>query len=169
MAKVNPPLRSSRDVEALRASVNDGVPIAIVSDHAPHLIEDKRNENYDDIPSGFPGLETAFGVLNRLVRRGELDMAQVVRELTSKPARRFGLNGKGSIAFRMDADLTIVDPDIKWKVNPSQFYSKSKFSPFNGYELQGKVVATMIRGNWAFKDGKPAETASGEVLKKRWT
>lgn len=168
IAKVNPPLRSQRDVIALRMAVNKGAPLAIVSDHAPHLLEEKRNEMYDDIPSGFPGLETAFAVLCDLSGKGELIMDDVIKDLTSKPSLGFGLKGKGSIAIGMDADLAVVDPETRWKVRPSEFQSKAKFSPFEGKELRGRVLATMVGGKWAFGEGQPSETPNGEVIGRTW-
>lgn len=168
IAKVNPPLRSQRDVMALRMAVNKGAPLAIVSDHAPHLIEEKRNQMYDDIPSGFPGLETAFAALCDLSRKSELSIDDVIKDLTSKPSLGFGLKGKGSIAIGMDADLAIVDPETRWKVRPSEFQSKAKFSPFEGMELRGQILATIVGGKWAFTEGQPSQTPNGSVIGRTW-
>lgn len=155
-AKVNPPLRSEEDVAAVREGLASGVIDIITSDHAPHSPEEK-NRDWEKAPFGIIGLETTLGlVLTFLVRPGILTLSQAIEKMTIMPARIFGLDvlGIGSIKPGAKADLTLIDLDTKWKVDSNRFYSKGRNCPFNGWELYGKAILTIVAGRIVAKDGK---------------
>lgn len=143
-AKMNPPLRSRKDVDAIKAGLKDGTIDAIATDHAPHADFEKQRE-FDYAPFGIVGLETAWGLALTLVDEGVLSVEQVVALLTVQPARAFGLS-KGTLAVGADADVTIVDPETQWVVEPEQFRSKGRNTPFAGWKLKGRVVSTLVGG-----------------------
>jgi len=154
-AKVNPPLRSEEDVVAIREGLANGTIDIIASDHAPHSPEEK-NRPWDQAPFGVIGLETTLGlVLTFLVRPGILTLSQAIEKMTIMPARIFGLDGLGVGSLRpgVKADLTLIDLDRKWKVDASRFYSKGRNCPFNGWELHGKAILTIVAGRIVAKDG----------------
>jgi dihydroorotase len=154
-AKVNPPLRSEEDVAAVREGLANGTIDMIASDHAPHSPEEK-NRHWDQAPFGVIGLETTLGlVLTYLVRPGILALSQAIEKMSIMPARIFGLDelGIGVIRVGGKADLTLIDLDRKWKVDVSSFYSKGRNCPFNGWELQGKAILTIVAGRIVAKDG----------------
>ncbi|MGA2518768.1 MAG: dihydroorotase [Thermodesulfobacteriota bacterium] len=154
-AKVNPPLRSEDDVEALRAGLANGTIDIIASDHAPHSPEEK-NQSWDQAPFGVIGLETTLGlVLTYLVHPGILTLKQAIEKMTVTPAKIFGLDvlGVGCLSPGVKADLTLIDLDRKWKVDANSFYSKGRNCPFNGWELQGKAILTIVAGRVIAKDG----------------
>jgi len=143
-AKMNPPLRSRKDVDTIKAGLKDGTIDAIATDHAPHADFEKQRE-FDYAPFGIVGLETAWGLALTLVDEGVLSVEQVVALLTVQPARAFGLS-KGTLAVGADADVTIVDPDAQWVVEPEQFRSKGRNTPFAGWKLKGQVTTTIVGG-----------------------
>jgi dihydroorotase len=155
-AKVNPPLRSEEDMMAIREGLTNGTIDMIASDHAPHSPEEK-NRPWDDAPFGVIGLETTLGlVLTYLVRPGILTLSQAIEKMSIIPARIFGLDelGIGTIKERGKADLTLIDLDRKWKVDVNSFYSKGRNCPFNGWELHGKAILTIVAGRIVAKDGE---------------
>jgi dihydroorotase len=155
-AKVNPPLRSEEDVAAVKEGLASGVIDIITSDHAPHSREEK-NRDWEKAPFGIIGLETTLGlVLTFLVRPGILTLSQAIEKMTIMPARIFGLDVLGIGRFKpgAKADLTLIDLDKKWKVDSNSFYSKGRNCPFNGWELYGKAILTIVAGRIVAKDGK---------------
>jgi dihydroorotase len=143
--RVNPPIRSRKDVDAVIEGLIDGTIDCIASDHAPHSEEEKDCE-FDLAPPGMVGLETTLGMVkSKLIDKGYLSWADALRMMTYNPARILGLPG-GTLEEGSDADVTVIDPDKKWKVNKNKFYSKSKNSPFNGWKLSGKVANTILAG-----------------------
>ena len=151
--KINPPLREQKDVDAVLAGLLDGTIDCIVTDHSPHAQEEKDRE-YMYAPSGFPGLETAVGVLlTDLVHTGKLDIAMMIEKMTAAPARIFGINA-GSLAEGMPADITVIDPELEWTVDDKKFYTKGSHSPFVGRRLKGKAVMTFVNGRLVMKDGE---------------
>ncbi|HET8633473.1 MAG TPA: dihydroorotase [Gemmatimonadales bacterium] len=149
-AKMNPPLREDADREAVREALRDGTIDAIATDHAPHHYDAKERE-FDQAPNGIIGLETAFPLANaELVGSGLLTLPQLVERMSTVPARIFGLPG-GSLAKGAPADVVLLDPDVRWTVDPSTFRSKSRNTPFGGREVRGRAVATIVRGHVVFR------------------
>lgn len=143
--KMNPPLRGREHVEALIAALQDGTIDVIASDHAPHS-QEKKLQEIDLAPFGVIGLETTLGVVaTRLIEPGLLDWPTAIEKMTINPARILGLP-KGTLAVGADADVTIIDPEACWTVDPKQFRSKSCNTPFAGWKLKGRAVATIVGG-----------------------
>ena len=152
-AKVNPPLRSAEHLEALAAGLKDGTIDAIATDHAPHAFEEKDVE-FRYAPNGFPGLETALGVvLTGLYHTGRFTLPELVAKFTQGPARILGLD-TGSLEVGSPADITVFDPDQPWTVDVGQFYTRGKHSPFAGRELKGKAMITIVAGRIVMKNGE---------------
>ncbi len=150
--KVNPPLRTKDDIEALCEGLADGTIDCIASDHAPHLDEEKDLE-YNMAPFGIIGLETVVPlIITNLVNKKVLSLNQAIAKLTENPASVLGLE-KGTLSIGSDADLTIIDLNLKKKIG-NQFTSQSNNSPFIGMELTGFPVATIVGGKVVMKDGK---------------
>ncbi|WP_422678824.1 dihydroorotase [Clostridium thermosuccinogenes] len=145
LAKVNPPLRTSRDVEAVIEGLKDGTIDIIATDHAPHHMDEKEVE-FDLAANGMVGFETALPlVITYLVKPGHLTLENVVEKMCVNPSRILGLN-KGTIEIGKPADLIIVDTDEVNTVDVQKFASKSKNSPFDGYKLSGAVYCTIVGG-----------------------
>ena len=149
--KVNPPLRSQEDVDAIKEAIADGTIDCIVTDHAPHTKEDKE-VGFDGAPFGLIGLETSLGLtVTELVKPGIIDLAQMVDRMSTSPARIVGLSHKGTIKPGFDADITIIDPDKEWTVTQDGFVSKSKNSPFIGRKLHSRVEYTICGGKVVYR------------------
>jgi len=146
--KVNPPLRSRDDVAAVKEGLRDGTLEVIASDHAPHSSLEKDVE-FDNAAFGMIGLETSLSLTLALVRDNVLTIAQAIAAYTLHPARILHLN-KGALATGADADITIIDPALEWTVDRNCFFSKSKNSPFHGWQLKGKAAHTIVAGNVVF-------------------
>jgi len=143
--KMNPPLRTSEDVEAVREALADGTIDAIATDHAPHAVEEKIVE-FDRAPFGVVGLETALAVvMTHLVRPGLLSIEDALRRMSTLPAQILGIPG-GRLDVGAPADLVVIDPDRRWTVRPGEFASRSRNTPFEGWNLEGKAVLTMVEG-----------------------
>jgi dihydroorotase len=143
--KMNPPLRSKRDTEALLEGLIDGTIDCIATDHAPHAVSEKEGE-FDRAAFGIVGLETAVGLLmDRQVRPGTLPLATLVARLSRDPARLLGLPG-GSLAAGAAADLTLLDPAASWTVDPAKFVSRSRNTPFGGWRVTGRPWKTIVGG-----------------------
>ncbi|MDD4933619.1 MAG: dihydroorotase [Methylacidiphilaceae bacterium] len=143
--KMNPPLGSEADREALREGVVDGTIDLIASDHAPHCSFEKEVE-FDRAPFGVVGLETMLAVAaETLVRTKLLDWSGLITRLSTNPARLLGVPG-GTLRTGAPADLVVIDPNLRWTVNPQAFLSRGRNTPFAGWEVQGKVMLTMVEG-----------------------
>jgi len=143
--KMNPPLRAQEDVDALVEGMVSGSVDVITTDHAPHNINDKMLE-FDRAPFGVVGLETAVGlILDRFVRTGILGMERMVEMFSRNPARILGLE-RGTIAKGAVADITVLDPDREWVVKSTDFESRSRNTPFEGYKLRGAPAMTIVKG-----------------------
>ncbi len=155
--KVNPPLRTKVDVEALREGLADGTIDCVATDHAPHALEDKEAE-WGAAAFGMTGLETALAVVAQtMVEPGRLTWRQVAERLSEAPARIGRLEEHGRpIAVGEPANLCLVDPAARWTVDPAQSASRSRNTPFAGHELPTRVVATFLRGRPTVLDGRPA-------------
>ena len=149
--KVNPPLRTRRDVEALIAGLRDGVIDAIATDHAPHAVTDKL-VTFDAAEFGISGLETAVGALMGLVHRGEISLKLLVERLTVGPQRVLGdgYNHLGTLRQGAPADVVLFDPEQEWVVRSDEFASKGKNTPLDGVTLRGRVVATIAGGRLVY-------------------
>jgi len=154
-AKMNPPLRTAKDVEALREAVKDGTIDLIATDHAPHHYDEKERE-FADAPNGIVGLETALAVVvTNLVEKGALKFQDLVDRMSCTPARIFNLPG-GSLKKGGVADVTVFDPSERWKVDPSQFLSKGRNSPYTGMTLVGRASCTIVGGSVVYRSGNSA-------------
>lgn len=151
--KINPPLRSKQDRDALLAGLKDGTIDAIVTDHSPHAQEEKDRE-YMYAPSGFPGLETSLGImLTDLYQAGKLDLKTIVSKMTWEPAKVLQLSA-GTLNVGSPADVTVIDLNQEWTVEAQKFYTKGSHSPFVGRKLKGKAVMTFVDGNLVMQDGR---------------
>jgi dihydroorotase len=168
--KMSPPLRSEEDRAALIEAAGDGTIDAISTDHAPHHMDEKMLE-YDRAPFGVIGLETALGVALKVLYHGNnasssspdyrtptsppvtsLPLSRIIEMLTTGPARAFRLPG-GTLSIGSPADISIFDPDLGWTVDPAGFKSKSRNTPFSGWQLRGRTVATIVGGRRVFTAG----------------
>jgi dihydroorotase len=149
--KMNPPLRSAADREAMLAALVDGAIDAIATDHAPHAASEK-NAEFDHAPFGITGLETALGLaITKLHREKRVSLRHIVELLATNPARLLNLRGRGSLAVGSHADVTIFDPAKRWIYEADKSLSKSKNSPFGGWQLYGRTVATVVSGNIVYR------------------
>jgi dihydroorotase (multifunctional complex type) len=161
-----PPLRSSSNVEALWKGISDNTVDSIGSDHAPHTLEEKMAASIWDVKVGAPGLETTLPLMLTMVKKNRLPMTRLVELLAEKPAEIFGLHGKGRLESGGDADFSIVDYKTQWTIDASKFKSKAKFSPYNGWEVYGKPVKTIVNGALIMDEGEiVAKPGSGKVLR----
>ena len=148
--KMNPPLRSASDLEAILVALADGSADAIATDHAPHATHEKEME-FERAAFGITGLETAVGLaITRLHGGKRIPLARIVELFTAGPARCFDLRGRGSLVRGSLADVTIFDPKKKWTFDAAKSRSKSKNTPFDGWQLTGKVVATIVGGTLVY-------------------
>lgn len=153
-AKMNPPLRTADDVEALREAVKDGTIDLVATDHAPHHYDEKERE-FADAPNGIVGLETALAVIvTNLVEKGYLGFSDLVDRMSCAPARIFNIPG-GSLKRGSAADVTVFDPSARWKVDPARFLSKGRNSPYAGMTLVGRAACTIVAGSVVFRSGIP--------------
>ena len=152
--KMNPPLRSEADRQAVLDGVRDGTIDCIATDHAPHTVDDKKVE-YDQAAFGIVGLETAVGLcLDRLVAAGVIDLRRLVQLLSAGPAAALGLPG-GSLDPGFPGDVTILDLRRKWRVDPERFASKGRNTPFGGWTLTGAPAFTIVAGRVVWRADHP--------------
>jgi dihydroorotase (multifunctional complex type) len=161
-----PPLRSKENVEALWKGISEGTVDAVGSDHAPHTLSEKEARSIWDVKVGVPGLETILPLILTAIHKDRLTLARAVQLLAEKPAEVFHLTDRGSLEQGKNADLVVVDFNLKFKIDASEFQSKAKFSPFNGWEVQGKPVKTFINGALAMDEGEiVSKPGSGVVIR----
>jgi len=146
--KVAPPLRSAVDVKTCREGLADGTLDAIATDHAPHALHEK-DVDFIEAPPGLIGFETAVAVVLDLVRQDEISPLELVRRLSTNPARILNLPG-GTLGVGSPGDVTVVDPERRWTYDPAKGYSKSRNSPWAGKDLEGRVVATIVDGRLVY-------------------
>ncbi|MDG6928187.1 MAG: dihydroorotase family protein [Nitrososphaerota archaeon] len=162
LAKINPPIRSDEDGKALLNAVSNGIISTVASDHSPHTVEEKIG---DSPPSGFPGLETELPLMLDAVNAGKLGLSDVVRLMSENVARLFGIYPQyGSLLPGARGNITIISLNSRAKINAEKFYSKAKYSPFDGMELKGKVVYTVVGGETVY-DGEVHDDIIGEFVK----
>lgn len=151
MAKMNPPLRTDADREAIRQALADGTIDAIATDHAPHEAE-KKECNYKDAANGVSGLETAFALgYTELVKPGHLNLRDLLERMSKAPASILGID-RGSLAVGSAADLTLIDLEEEWVIDPEEFASRGKNTPFAGKSVFGRVKMTMVEGKVTYDD-----------------
>ncbi|TAN45655.1 MAG: dihydroorotase [Nitrospirae bacterium] len=144
-AKVNPPLRTEEDIEAIKEGLRDGTIDVIATDHAPHHKDEKLQE-FDKAPSGISGLETALGLSLALVRNGVISMKQLAEKMCLNPSLITGVRA-GNLKQGSDADIVIIDQDAEFTVDADKLLSKGKNTPFCGVKLKGLPVITIVKGN----------------------
>jgi dihydroorotase len=161
--KMNPPLRTWSDVEAVIGGLKDGTIEVIATDHAPHAPEKKMRE-LDQAPFGIVGLETLIPItIHGLIEPGHLDWPAVIRKLTINPATLLGIP-KGTLRPGADADVTLIDPEARWTIDPNQFRSKSRNTPYGGWEVRGRAHTVIVMGEVRYTLGGIVQQgpASGE-------
>lgn len=148
-----PPLRDKTHRDALYKGLQEGTIDTIGSDHAPHTIEEKLASSVWDVKVGVPGLETTLPLMMTLIKQKRLSIDQLVQLLSEKPAEIYGLTDRGSIEVGKTADLTVVDYNAQYKIDASKFRSKAKFSPYDGWEVNGRPAKTIVNGRLVFDEG----------------
>ncbi|MBS7654610.1 MAG: dihydroorotase family protein [Candidatus Bathyarchaeia archaeon] len=165
IALTNPPLRSQSDVSYLQSALEKGLIDVVASDHAPHALKEKEGSSIWDISAGIVGLETMLPLLLTHVNRGYLSVSTLVKVMAEKPAEIFGFKDRGYIKEDKCADLVVVDLKKEWVINPSEFHSKAKFSPFEGWRMKGKPVKTFVNGLLVMDDGEiVAKPGTGRII-----
>jgi dihydroorotase len=148
--KVNPPLRSRKDVDALKAAIAEGLVDALATDHAPHLQSEKELE-FLAAPFGIASLECALGLyVKALIEPKILDWPSLIRLMTVNPARIIGVD-KGTLTRGKQGDVTIIDPNTEWQIDVNKFLSKSRNCPYHGWKIKGKVEKTIVGGEVRFE------------------
>jgi dihydroorotase len=164
VAKVHPPIKTKADAKVLLRRLKDGGIDAVSSDHAPHSLEEKVS--FERAPAGFPGLETTLPLLLTMVNRGSLGIEDIVRACAVNPSKILGLNLVGTVERGKMGNLTVVDLNRRAKIDPKSFMSKAKYSPFEGRDVEGMPVATIVRGQPVMLDGEiVAEKGWGRNVK----
>ena len=153
--KINPPLRSEKDVAAIKEGLSDGTIDVIACDHAPHGRTDKEVE-FEYAANGISGLETSLSLSMNLTSSKILNWSELIAKMSANPARILNLP-KGKLEIGADADITVIDPLLKWTVNVQSFHSRGKNSPFNGRQMQGKAILTIVGGDIKY-DGREKNT-----------
>lgn len=150
--KMNPPLRTKEDVEALKQGLKDNIIEVIATDHAPHHIDEKNCE-FEKAANGIIGLETAVALsITELVDKNILTPSQLIEKMSVNPAKILNID-KGSLSVGKIADITIINPEKKYKINADEFVSKAKNSPFGAREVKGKVEYTIVNGKIIVENG----------------
>ncbi len=162
-----PPFRSKENVEALWSGIADNSIDMIGSDHAPHTLEEKDARSVWETKVGIPGLETTLPLMLTMIHKNKLFLSQAVSLLSEKPAEVFGLEDKGYLQQGKSADMVVVDFNAKFKIDASKFHSKAKFSPFNGWEVQGKPVKTFVNGQLVMNEQQVAFKAGNLIAARR--
>lgn len=149
-AKMNPPLRSAEDVNAIKEGLKDGTVDVIATDHAPHHFDEKNCE-FERANNGIVGFETALS-LGMTYLSDTLSVSELIYKMSVAPSSILSIN-KGTLGAGKSADVIVIDPDMEYTVNVSEFHSKSKNSPYDGYKLKGKVIHTIVDGKFVMKEG----------------
>ncbi len=163
LAQMNPPLRSPENNEILWRALLDGVIDFIATDHAPHTLEEKA-KGYPKSPSGMPGVETSLPLMLTEAKKGRCSVAQVANWMSTAPAKAYGVRNKGAIAPGFDADLVLVDLNNYRPVSRDRLFTKCGWSPFEGWNLTGWPVYTIVGGQVAFEKGRLNTNVTGKAL-----
>ena len=166
VALTDPPLRNKSDQQSLWLNLKKGIIDIIVSDHAPHALHEKKKSSVWEVAPGFPGLETMVPLMLTQVNKKRLALSDLVRMASEKPAEIFRIDKRGSLDEGYFADFIVVDMKEEWKIDSSKFYSKAKFSPFNGWTVKGRIIKTFVDGRLVMDEGeivgKPGE---GKIIR----
>jgi dihydroorotase len=160
---MNPPIRSERHREGLWRAFNDGIFDVFGSDHAPHTLDEKALE-YPKSPSGMPGVQTMLPVLLTFVSKGLMTMKDVVLMACERPAKLYGMKGKGFLEVGMDADLVLVNRGARYTFERSMVQSKCGWSPFEGENFIGAVETVLVNGKIALREGERLGSPIGSQL-----
>jgi len=167
LALTMPPVREKYHAKFLWDGIENGWIDILSSDHAPHALEEKKPKIIWDVKVGIPGLETTLPLLLTMVKEGRLLIANMVRLLSERPAEIFNLKGRGCLKDGNIADLVAVDLSKKYKIDASKFHSKAKYSPFDGWSVDGKPVKTFVNGQLIMDDGDiMARAGSGSIIRR---
>jgi dihydroorotase len=167
LALTMPPVREKRHIAALWNGIKNSWVDVLASDHAPHTLMEKKAKLVWDAKVGIPGLETTLPLLLTEVKSGRLSIADIVRLMSERPAEIFRLKGKGHLKEGNNADLVVVDLDGKCRIDASKFHSKAKYSPFDGWNVEGKPVKTFVNGRLVMDEGEiVAEAGSGGIIRR---
>jgi len=165
LATCVPPMRNDRQRRGLWQLFSRGEVDILASDHAPHTLEEKGREDVWSVPSGVPGLETSLPVLFTQVREGKLSLRRLVEATATSPAKIFRLARKGALKEGYDADIALIDPKAKTRIDPENFLSKARYSPFKGVQCTGKAVYTIVNGALIVEKGHIVGPPVGKTLK----
>jgi len=166
IALTNPPLRSERDQQSLWLNLKRGIVDIVASDHAPHALHEKERNSVWEVSPGFPGLETMVPLMLTQVNKRRLALSELVRITSERPAEIFRIEGRGVLDEGWFADFIVVDMKEEWKIDSSKFYSKAKFSPFNGWAAKGRVVKTFVNGRLVMDEGEIAgKPGGGKIIR----
>ena len=160
-----PPIRTETERSGLWKLFKTGEVDILASDHAPHTLEEKTQANAFQAASGIPGLETSLPLMLTQVSRGKLSLRRVVDAAAARPAKLFRLAKKGALEKGFDADIVLVNPKTKTVVNPKNFLSKAKYTPFKGFKCTGTVAYTIVNGVLVAENGKIVGPPSGQVTR----
>ena len=162
-AQMNPPIRSKRHTVALWQALKDGIIDCIATDHAPHTLAEKK-QPYGKSPSGMPGVETSLALMLDRVNRDLCTLPEVVYWMSESPAIIYKMHGKGRIEVGQDADLVLIDMSLKKKVTNGKLHTRVNWSPFDGMELQGWPVRTIVNGQTVFLNGEVNKSVRGKEI-----
>ena len=163
LIKVNPPVRSQKDVDALWDGIKNGVIDIIATDHAPHLLEEKQRD-YWDVPSGVPGIEFALPLMLNIANEGLIGIKDVVKLMSENPANLYDIKNKGVLKEGYDADITVVDMDMVKEVKNEDVVSKCSWTPYAGMKLRGWPVMTFVNGVLKMENGKIVSGVKGQEV-----
>ena len=164
----DPPVRSKEDQQFLWKGINEGIIDIVASDHAPHMLEEKFSDEIWKVSPGVPGLETILSLMLTQVNKGLISIDDLVRLMAENPARIFGLKGKGALKNGFSADITIIDLNREGIIDSSKFYSKAKYSPFDGWVVKGLPVKTFVNGVLVMDEGEiVAKPGVGKVIRRK--
>lgn len=165
IALVNPPLRSLSEVLYLRWALENGLIDIVASDHAPHAFKEKDASSVWDVSAGISGIETMLPLMLTMVNKGQISLSTLVKVLSENPSRIFRLKYRGQVAEGFYADLVVVDLKREWAIDSTEFYSKARFSPFDGWRVKGKPLKTFVNGVLVMDEGEiVAKPGSGKII-----
>jgi dihydroorotase len=165
LAIVDPPLRTKVDAKALWHALQGGSIDILASDHAPHAMNEKENMSIWSTSPGIPGLETLLPLFLTQVNNGIISLADLVRLTSENPARIFDLKNRGSLDPGYKADITVVDINKKFEIDSSEFHSKAKQSPFEGWRVKGQPIKTFVNGRLVMEEGEiVAKPGTGQII-----